>query len=106
MVHGKRQRRNDRNHLGAGIRLSLRPGDDHQHHSVGVVRDAVITWQLKYGTSLPLEDWWSLPVVAETWDGYLNDINGFHVTAATRTPRCRTRTAERSPRATSAAARE
>jgi L-aminopeptidase/D-esterase-like protein len=51
-------------------------------HSVGVVRDAVIAWQLKYGTSLPLEDWWSLPVVAETWDGYLNDINGFHVTAA------------------------
>src|SRR5271154_99370 len=50
-------------------------------HSVGVVRDAVIAWQLKHGTSLPLEDWWSLPVVAETWDGYLNDINGFHVTA-------------------------
>src|SRR5580658_6292267 len=49
-------------------------------HSVGVVRDSVIAWQLKYGTSLPLEDWWSLPVVAETWDGYLNDINGFHVT--------------------------
>jgi D-aminopeptidase len=51
-------------------------------HSVGVVRDAVIAWQLKHGTSLPLEDWWSLPVVAETWDGYLNDINGFHITAA------------------------
>jgi D-aminopeptidase len=51
-------------------------------HSVGVVRDAVIAWQLKYGTSLPLDDWWSLPVVAETWDGYLNDINGFHVTTA------------------------
>jgi D-aminopeptidase len=50
-------------------------------HSVGVVRDAVIAWQLKHGTSLPLEDWWSLPVVAETWDGYLNDINGFHVKA-------------------------
>jgi len=48
-------------------------------HSVGVVRDEVIAWQLKHGTSLPLEDWWSLPVVAETWDGYLNDINGFHV---------------------------
>jgi L-aminopeptidase/D-esterase-like protein len=48
-------------------------------HSVGVVRDSVIAWQLKYGTSLPLEDWWSLPVVAETWDGWLNDINGFHV---------------------------
>src|SRR5580704_8046955 len=50
-------------------------------HSVGVVRDSVIAWQLKFGTSLPLEDWWSLPVVAETWDGYLNDINGFHVKA-------------------------
>jgi len=50
-------------------------------HSVGVVRDAVIAWQLTFGTSLPLEDWWSLPVVAETWDGYLNDINGFHVKA-------------------------
>lgn len=51
-------------------------------HSVGVVRDAVIAWQLKHATSLPLEDWWSLPVVAETWDSYLNDINGFHVTPA------------------------
>ncbi len=48
-------------------------------HSVGVVRDAVIAWQLKHGTPIPVEDWWSLPVVAETWDGYLNDINGFHV---------------------------
>ncbi|HXZ14175.1 MAG TPA: P1 family peptidase [Candidatus Sulfotelmatobacter sp.] len=49
-------------------------------HSVGVVRDAVIAWQLKRGMPAPLEDWWSLPVVAETWDGDLNDINGFHVT--------------------------
>jgi D-aminopeptidase len=48
-------------------------------HSVGVVRDAVIDWQLKHGTPIPLEDWWSLPVVTETWDGDLNDINGFHV---------------------------
>ena len=48
-------------------------------HSVGIVRDAVIAWQLKYGPPMPLDDWWSLPVVAETWDGYLNDINGFHV---------------------------
>jgi D-aminopeptidase len=48
-------------------------------HSVGVVRDTVIDWQLKHGTPIPLEDWWSLPVVAETWDGELNDINGFHV---------------------------
>ena len=50
-------------------------------HSVGVVRDAVIAWQLQHSPSLPLDDWWSLPVVAETWDGYLNDINGFHVKA-------------------------
>ncbi len=48
-------------------------------HSVGVVRDTVIDWQLKHGTPIPLEDWWSLPVVAETWDGDLNDINGFHM---------------------------
>jgi D-aminopeptidase len=48
-------------------------------HSVGVVRDAVIAWQIKHGMPVPEEDWWSLPVVAETWDGYLNDINGFHV---------------------------
>ncbi len=48
-------------------------------HSVGVVRDAVIAWRVKHAP--PDEDgyWWSLPVVAETWDGYLNDINGFHV---------------------------
>jgi D-aminopeptidase len=48
-------------------------------HSVGVVRDTVIAWQLKHGLPIPAEDWWSLPVVAETWDGYLSDINGFHV---------------------------
>ncbi|MEP7246096.1 MAG: P1 family peptidase [Gammaproteobacteria bacterium] len=47
-------------------------------HSVGVVRDAVIGWSLdRY--KMDLDDWWSLPVVAETWDGWLNDINGFHV---------------------------
>ena len=48
-------------------------------HSVGVVRDAVIAWQFNHGMPVPEDDWWSLPVVAETWDGYLNDINGFHV---------------------------
>lgn len=45
-------------------------------HSVGVVRDAIIAWGVKHGS---LQQDWSLPVVAETWDGYLNDINGFHV---------------------------
>ena len=45
-------------------------------HSVGVVRDAVIEWLVHRGFDFD----WSLPVVAETWDGSLNDINGFHVT--------------------------
>jgi D-aminopeptidase len=45
-------------------------------HSVGVVRDSIIAWSLKHKR---LKQPWSLPVVAETWDGWLNDINGFHV---------------------------
>jgi L-aminopeptidase/D-esterase-like protein len=45
-------------------------------HSVGVVRDAAVAWSVKQGA---LFQPWSLPVVAETWDGSLNDINGFHV---------------------------
>lgn len=48
-------------------------------HSVGVVRDAVIAWRVKHGGPDESGYWWSLPVVAETYDGYLNDINGFHV---------------------------
>jgi D-aminopeptidase len=44
-------------------------------HSVGVVRDAAIQWMLKHQPGFR----WALPVVAETWDGVLNDINGFHV---------------------------
>ena len=47
-------------------------------HSVGVVRDAILQWQVSRPNMQP----WGLPVVAETWDGFLNDINGFHVTAA------------------------
>ena len=45
-------------------------------HSVGVVRDAIIKWEVSQKTVL--QPWW-LPVVAETYDGALNDINGFHV---------------------------
>ena len=48
-------------------------------HSVGVARDAVIAWRVSKGGPDPTGFLWSLPVVAETWDGYLNDINGFHV---------------------------
>ncbi len=48
-------------------------------HSVGVARDAVIAWRIKHGAADKTGYWWSLPVTAETWDGWLNDINGFHV---------------------------
>jgi L-aminopeptidase/D-esterase-like protein len=50
-------------------------------HSVGVVHDAVIEWMRdrRAYDRLGRRVWWSLPVVAETWDGSLNDINGFHV---------------------------
>ena len=46
-------------------------------HSVGVVRDAILQWQVGKPGMQP----WGLPVVAETYDGRLNDINGFHVKA-------------------------
>jgi D-aminopeptidase len=45
-------------------------------HSVGVVRDAVIAWLTR---QKGMQQAWGLPVVAETYDGWLNDINGFHV---------------------------
>jgi L-aminopeptidase/D-esterase-like protein len=48
-------------------------------HSVGVVRDAVVAWRVKAGPPDASGYWWSLPVVAETYDGVLNDINGQHV---------------------------
>jgi D-aminopeptidase len=47
-------------------------------HSVGVVRDATIQWMLRHHPNIR----WALPVVAETYDGLLNDINGFHVKPA------------------------
>jgi len=45
-------------------------------HSVGVVRDAAIAWAIARGK---MQQPWALPVVAETYDGFLNDTNGFHV---------------------------
>ena len=48
-------------------------------HSVGIVRDAVIEWYTKRIKGSDYSGDISLPVVAETWDGFLNDINGFHV---------------------------
>lgn len=52
-------------------------------HSVGVARDAVVAWMREHHFYQPLSPerdiFWLLPVVAETYDGMLNDINGFHV---------------------------
>ena len=48
-------------------------------HSVGVVRDAVIGWRVRQGGTDSAGYYWSTPIVAETWDGDLNDANGFHV---------------------------
>ncbi|MFO1133356.1 MAG: P1 family peptidase [Hyphomicrobiales bacterium] len=48
-------------------------------HSCGVTRDATIRWLVQHGVGTGQD--WGLPVAAETYDGDLNDINGFHVTA-------------------------
>jgi D-aminopeptidase len=52
-------------------------------HSVGVVRDAYLNWLVKNhrqsGTNVYPDGFFTYPVVAETWDGFLNDIMGFHV---------------------------
>ncbi|HEX5764548.1 MAG TPA: P1 family peptidase [Woeseiaceae bacterium] len=50
-------------------------------HSVGAVHQATIEWRIEQGAADATGYWWSLPVVAETWDGHLNDINGMHVKA-------------------------
>ncbi|MFN0106913.1 MAG: P1 family peptidase [Bryobacteraceae bacterium] len=55
-------------------------------HSVGVVRDAYLGWLVKNkrkpGTNTFAAGFYTYPIVAETYDGTLNDINGFHVKAA------------------------
>jgi D-aminopeptidase len=53
-------------------------------NSVGAVRDAVIEWAIQILEANQIQSsnddyYWYLPVVAETYDGYLNDINGFHI---------------------------
>ena len=51
-------------------------------HSVGIVHDAVIEWGVtgdQFESQIDSDNWWGLPVVGETWDGWLNDLNGFHV---------------------------
>ncbi len=51
-------------------------------HSVGTVHQATIAWRVRQDVPDASGYWWSTPVVAETWDGSLNDINGFHVKPA------------------------
>jgi D-aminopeptidase len=54
-------------------------------HSVGVVRDAIVAWEVRRqqsgGADTAQPTYWSMPAVAETYDGRLNDIDGQHVTA-------------------------
>ncbi len=51
-------------------------------HSVGTVHEATIAWRVHQGNADVAGYFWSTPVVAETWDGHLNDVNGFHVKPA------------------------
>lgn len=51
-------------------------------HSVGTVHEATIAWRVRHGNADASGYWWSTPIVAETWDGTLNDVNGFHVKPA------------------------
>lgn len=48
-------------------------------HSIGAVHEGTIAWRVAHGGPDPTGYWWSNPTVGETWDGELNDINGFHV---------------------------
>jgi D-aminopeptidase len=48
-------------------------------HSIGAVHQGTIAWRVKHGPADETGYWWSNPTIGETWDGELNDINGFHV---------------------------
>jgi D-aminopeptidase len=50
-------------------------------HAVGVAHAGIVAWMIRHHPEAA--EWWLLPVAAETWDGYLNDINGHHVTEDT-----------------------
>ena len=52
-------------------------------HAVGIAHSAVVQWTVKHHPAVA--EGWLLPVAAETWDGYLNDINGGHVTESVAT---------------------
>ena len=77
-------------------------------HSVGVVRDAYLAWLVKNkrkpGTNVFAGGFYTYPIVAETYDGFLNDINGFHVKPDDVTAALDRRRRAPWPKATSAAA--
>jgi len=50
-------------------------------HAVGVAHAGIIAWMVRHHPAVA--EVWLLPVAAETWDGYLNDINGHHVSEDT-----------------------
>ena len=50
-------------------------------HAVGVAHAGIVAWTVRHYPEVA--EMWLLPVAAETWDGYLNDINGHHVTEET-----------------------
>ena len=70
-------------------------------HSAGTVRDALVAWSIREG----VPGIWHLPVVGETFDGYLNDIDGMHVRRSTSSRPSTRRPPDLWPRATSAAVR-
>ena len=65
--------------MGPGVGLLTGPVGLTNTHSVGVVRDALVAEHARRHGHNGL--FWSLPVVAETWDGLLNGIDGQHITA-------------------------
>ena len=72
-------------------------------HAVGIAHAGIIAWMNQFHADLT--DVWLLPVAAETWDGYLNDINGHHVNEDTVVASAGKRDRRTSPtRARSAAA--
>ena len=73
-------------------------------HSVGVVRDAVIAYQVKQGSVGPTANLWSLPLVAETWDGYLTISTAFTSSRNTSSQPGQEHRPAQCPRVTSAAA--
>jgi len=78
-------------------------------NSVGVARDAYLGWLVKNhrtpGTNAFEFGWFTYPVVAETWDGFLNDINGFHIKPADVEEALVSAAQARFPKVMSAAAR-